>query len=357
MKLRWPFLVWLLVAALAIAIFASNQRQTPIQGMVDVMREDAAPLEDARLVAVYVRPGQAVRAGDKLAEFDTAVLDAELAVEARNAEREVRRMYADADQRVRDLEDAVRSERVAEASDRAEQLAVESEMKRLEDLLARRLVDEASVIRYRIDAARLRNLAGAHAESIRRLEAEMAAAARTRDAILPRGEGGGAIPAVAELERLYALRRAQYTLVARGEGVVSSVLYQPGSVVPGGTAVVTVVIRGTETISGFVPEWSRADLQPGRPVRLARAADPGRLVHARISAVTAEIQPLPLTYAGMTLDNQIRGRRIVVTPDAQLDLVPGEGVMIFTEEPWWARLWRPAGSIYAATTNAPAGGS
>ena len=107
---RWPFVVWLAAVAACAFLYLHSGQTASVSGVIEVQREEAAPIEAARLVKVHVVPGQAVQAGDLLAEFDAAVLDAEMheiqaqfALDQLQTERQFTRAITEAEARVQVL--------------------------------------------------------------------------------------------------------------------------------------------------------------------------------------------------------------------------------------------------------------
>jgi len=85
---RWPFLIWVGAVVLAVFLFSRGGQMGGMTGSVRSSRQIIAPLEDSRIKAIHVELGQEVRKGDLLVEMDTTVLDAEMAVEQLQAERQ-----------------------------------------------------------------------------------------------------------------------------------------------------------------------------------------------------------------------------------------------------------------------------
>ena len=73
-----------------------------MSGTVESLREQAAPLETARLKAVHVIVGQEVRAGQLLVEMDTSILDAELVMEKLQEDRRFASAMADVETALQD---------------------------------------------------------------------------------------------------------------------------------------------------------------------------------------------------------------------------------------------------------------
>lgn len=68
----WPLLIWFALIALFCHLNSRGSHLANLFGMADAGVENIAAVETARIKAVLVRPGQAVKAGDAIAELDIA---------------------------------------------------------------------------------------------------------------------------------------------------------------------------------------------------------------------------------------------------------------------------------------------
>ncbi len=325
---RWPFLVWVGAIAAAVFLYYSGGHFGGMSGVVQAFREEVAPLETARLLSLSVEVGQNVKAGDVLAQMDSSILDAEMAVEKLQAERTFAAAVAQAEA---DLQDA----RIRQAEARGELEVLRAEVARQDELLSSRLADAQVVARLRARQEALSQAAELYPSMIESREKHLALTRRQmQDAESGYGPGGdhAVTDGQSELGLLH-LRRSAYTLRAREEGTVSQIYSQPGDVVPGGTPVMTVVSMRVGQIIGFLPESNVRNISVGMTAYLARAAGRGPVVRARIVALTPEILGLPNRVNPFS-NQGLRGVRVILLPEEAHDFLPGEGVSIELERPW-----------------------
>lgn len=337
LKLRWPFFVWVLAAVAAVFFYLHGGQFGGMSGAVDTVREEVAPLETARLKALRVVIGQRVKAGDVLAEMDTSVLDAEMAVE----KLQVDRQFAQAVSRV---EAALRDARIRQAETMGELEVLTSEIERMDQLLAKQLIDAQTVSRLRARKEALAQAAEFYPEMIRNLEEDLERAQK-RMATVESEMGSEASAAAGEPDvetsrqrlGLLDLRRASYALRAGSDGIVSRLYHGAGDVVQGGIPIMTLVQEGVQRVIGFLPEHSAQDVTVGMPVYMTRAVGGGPVFSGKVTALVPEIMALP-TRASPVPAQTWRGRRVIIDPLGPNDLLPGEGVSIYFERPWLTML-------------------
>lgn len=336
-KVRWPFFVWVLAIAAVLYLYYHGGRFSTMSGTVESLREQAAPLETARLKAVHVIVGQEVRAGELLAEMDTSILDAELVMQKLQEDRR----FASA---VTDMETTLQDTLIRQAEATGELGVLSSEIERLDELLAKRLVDAQTVSRLRARQQALAKALELYPGVIRNLESELDLAKRRRDTVKAWFGSEGEMlstnvppafeqdPELKQQLGLLYLRRESYMLRAKSDGVVSRVLYKPGDVVPNGDPVVTIVVKGAQEVLGFLPESNIRNVQIGMTAYLSRTTGRGAVVPARVMALTPEIVGLPNRanpFPGMNF----RGQQVILTPLVENDFIPGEGVTIDMDKP------------------------
>lgn len=341
LKLKWPVLVWIAAVVAAWILFTRGGSTQPLTGVVDVVRESVSPLETSRLQAVYVRPGDPVSAGDLLAEMDTTLLDAEMAFERLEVQRQFQRAVLTA---ATDLHNA----RTQQARDEAELQALDVEVKRFEDLLARNLVDGQLVARLRVQRQALARAVELHPATVqlldeqwkesRALQREAEATFGSEAETSPATPSDGPSPlAQAAGNRLGLLKQRHdlYVLRARQDGVVSRIEKEPGEVVQAGEPILSLVVEGSQFVIGFLPEWDAYAVEVGREAVLRRPT--GRRdeeVPATVTALGPEILALPGRVSPVP-GQTMRGRRIILVPHDPNIFLPGESVSIHVFEPWW----------------------
>jgi multidrug resistance efflux pump len=341
-KYKWPFLIWVAAVWAAFQLYLAGARTVRMPGVIEALREEAAPVEDARLVSVQVTPGQAVVPGDVLARFDASLSDAEMAVERLHAERQFTSVISGISDRLRDL-------RMRLASETLRLDVLRAESRKLEELMAAGVEDAARMAYFRAEQEALAKSVELYPAEIRELEREQAEAqsrletARrwfaavtesARDATSPPPEG---LEEIAETVSLLRARRDNYILRARHTGTVTRVWFQPGDVVAAGVPAITLLIRGDQrTVTGFLGEHISHAVVEGQEafVEPARLSGFAKLTPARIRTVSPDVAWLP-TRVSPVQNQQIRGRRVSVELLEPIDLFPGEAVNIYVGRPWW----------------------
>lgn len=328
-KLRWPFLIWLVAAAAAAWLYYNGGYSGPLTGVLEAIREQVAPIEDARLLSVEVVQGQFVRKGDLLARMDTAILDAQLELERLQLERQFER-------EVRRLEGEIRAARLQQAEYEAELSVLDPEIARLRDLLARGFADAQSVASLRARREAIARALELFPETMAAYEEELADARRQRDAVAR--FFAGEIPAGqvdSPSAGLLALRRESYTFRATRDGVVSRIYHEPGNVVAAGDPIMTLIVKESQVIVCFLPESQAHDLRLGMKLEvMPPLGSAGPPVEATVTALGPEILGLPGRVSPVP-GQTVRGRRVMLTPDAFIDLLPGEAVSVRLPPPAW----------------------
>ena len=272
---------WLLLIALA-SCGRTDSDRIVATGTIEMIEVDVAPQVAARVVAVRVDEGQAVRAGDTLATLVQATTQAELAGQeaaVRAAEADLREARAGA--RPRELERA------------------EAELRR----------SEAEAVRAARDLDRIRPLVEAGAESRQRLDAvtaEAATAAARRDAVreelelLREGTRPERIARVrADLARARAGLAASravagdLVLTAPVSGTVLSRNAEPGEMIAAGQSVLTLGESGATYTRVYVPTRELPLVRVGQPATAYLDGFPDRPFRGTVVAVstTAEFTP------------------------------------------------------------------
>lgn len=209
-------------------------------GTVEARRAyEIGPTAAGRVRRVLVDVGEAVAAGQLLAEMEPVDLDARVAATAAAAERG-RSTVATADAQVRDV--------------RGRHTLAAIEARRAETLSAAGVASQSAV-----DAARQAEQS-AEAQLV---AAEAALAAARRDVSRLEADTGGA-----------QQQRGNLRLVAPVDGVVTARDAEPGSTVVAGQAVLRLEDPRSVWISVRLDQARSAGLRAGLPARITRRADP-----------------------------------------------------------------------------------
>ena len=340
-KYKWPFLIWIGAVWATLQLYMVGARTVRMPGVIEALREDASPVESARLVSVCVVPGQVVNPGDVLARFDASLAAAELAVERGQAERQFTAAITTVEDRLRDL-------KMKQASDQLRLDVLRAESGKLEELMAAGVQDAARLAYFRAEQEALAKTVALYPDEIRSLECEAKAArARLAAARAWFDAAGGVsdsdtnapppdLESIAETASLLRARRENFILRARHTGTVTRVWFQPGDVVSAGTPAVTLLINGEQRVTGFLGEHISHAVKEGQDafVEPARLSGFAKLTPARIRTISPDVAWLP-TRVSPVQNQPIRGRRLSVDLLEPIDLLPGEAVNIYIGRPWW----------------------
>ncbi|MCK5844358.1 MAG: HlyD family efflux transporter periplasmic adaptor subunit [Victivallales bacterium] len=279
LKTRIPFLVWLAVAALAIFVYLHGGQFGGMTGTVLTSFDQATPLETGRLKSLFVQMGDSVDAGTPLAQMDATLLE---------AEKEI-------------------FEAEAQAQHGALQ-AVTDEVIRLEKLREQHLASEQDLLSLRVKQ-------------------------KTLQAVIDASE-------IKKQIRLLDLRIENYTLRAQASGTVSRILHAPGDIVSSGDPVLASVIHRPPTVVGFLSELNAHDVQVGMEAYLTPISGRGAVIPAKVISLTPEVFALPGRVNPLP-SQAYRGRRVILEPQGEVSLLPGEEVQIQFRRPWTLQPFNP----------------
>jgi multidrug resistance efflux pump len=365
---NWPFLLWLAVLVFIMAFYSRNQQFGQMAGTVEAIGEDVVPQETARLVSLNVVVGQSVAKGDVLAQMDTSLIDAEVAIadatfrDARETfTRDQRAMVAAAQQSeaaAKTAESALKTEQMRQKSDAAQIVELRRELKRREDLLSKRLIDEMSVNELRPVIAALDQALTSYPKLIEIYQQAWESAVKHGDAMkafLRMDQSDTLMAAISnkttsslsviEATREMAIRRkSNCALRANRDGVVARIFIWPGNVVAAGIPIMNVVDARPSTVVGFLPEVRPLTLKVGQEVRVWRQTEnilgaPRLIVQAIVDSVAPAVEALPVRINPMQVQIQggqpLRGRRLIFRLQGEHDFSPGETVEIREVHEGW----------------------
>lgn len=322
--------------ALVLLLVAGCQSGSPdpfeARGTVEVPEVDLAALTAARVVAVRVDEGAAVRAGDTVALLTQADLDATIAVQ--------RARIASAMANLRDLEAGSRPEEIGRAeaelsTARAESERTAKDLDRIRDLVSRDVASREA-LDHAVSAERMgRGRMQAAEEALRLLRA----GSRRERVVGARSEVMSARAALAQVEA----RAADLVLTAPVGGIVLSRNAEPGEVLAAGIPVVTIGEMARPFVRVYLPQWVVSRLRVGEPATVVTGE--GRSLSGRIAAINPKAEFTP---------------RVALTEQERADLMFGVKVE-FTDprEAPFPGLWvmvRVTGAKVEGRNGAKAGG-
>lgn len=386
LKLKWPFLVWLLAVGVIFFFYQDTLQTGTVAGVLEVVREEPAPVETARLLKLHVREGQQVRPGDLIAEFDTSIIDAEIAelqsaasedqldFATRAAELEARFKLDQAQierQYERAIEDGTVRQRELDFQFKADltQLDVLSnQLRQVSGLVGSTPTEARALVAYRSELDAVARRVTLYPAALRETEADIArareqltTARQWTNALAPVNKAFAAQQRYADTREVLAAlqkRKEHYVLRALNAGTVSRLLYQPGAVVPAAAPVCSTVVSGTRRVIAYVPEWLVHQIGLGTKGRVTQALRRDLQIEGTVTTIGPEIATLP-GVASPIAGQSVRGRRIALQLTSTENLLPGETVAITFNDPAWLRRWNTLrekllGQPAPATTSAPA---
>jgi len=361
---RWPFLVWLGVLVLVMFLYTAGESFRGMTGIVETVAEPVAPLETARLISIDVQLGQSVKTGDVMARMDTAMIDAQLAIDEAlmlesqgtiaGYQQNLLLLFRQFERTITDAQTQLATAKSDYERDTAELNELLKEQTRRDLLLQKRLISEQEATAFRPRIAALEKETYAYPTLVKLYETRLHEAQKGCDDLRTnlRVEAGEDITIAIErkmsarlniLEAGRAKSKIQlenYTLRARRDGVVSGITAQPGDVVNAGERILRIVAHHSDRVVGFLPEIYVADLRVGQPAAVRR--ETGTVVFpAIVEGIEPEVRALPGRVSPIR-GQSIRGRRIVFKLTGEHDFIPGESVVIrrpgTMKVPWFSRL-------------------
>jgi HlyD family secretion protein len=289
----------------------------------------------ARIVAIHVREGDAVQAGQLLVELECAEPEAALAqANAQLAAAEANVQSALAQVRAADGSTAVAKRSVTAAQ--AEQAAAIADQANTEKDAARvkSLHSAGAVASAQLDRAET-SVIGAN-ERVAMVQANQAAAA-ARVSVAYQGRMAAAAQTQASREQVEAARanavRAQTTvrecrLYAPREAVVQIRSYEPGEVVLPGANVLTLVYLDEVRATFYLPNAELGAAAPRKPVTVVADAYPGERFSGFIRHVSAKAEFTPKTVQTREDRDRLVYAVEVTLPNPERKLRPGMPVEV-----------------------------
>jgi len=348
----WPFFFWGLIVFVVYLLYGDGDRLVGLTGAVETVAEPVAGLTTARLKSIKVTLGSQVKAGDVVAEMDTSLMEAQLAIDEATvleAEATVARFQRDILLLVgrfeSDLDNAkstLAEEELRVEREKAELDGLKREQARMQELLKQRVIRETDIPDVQAQIAGLeKSIEGSPKVLVIYRERMQSAEARLEEVEHWLGLKEGETPSDAIDRKMRArgtifdltrrmgqLQLSTYSLKATRDGVVSRIFHEEGDVIQAGEPILRLVAPQSMRIIGFLPEQYVGDLQVGRQGIAQSDKGNGSGVPVLIESISPEVSALPGRVSPIR-GQPIRGRRVVFTiQDPNHGLVPGQTVRI-----------------------------
>ena len=331
-------LIWCVSALLALGLYFSQKAAFNIEGFAEVSVETCAGLEDARIEALEVQPGERVPAGVVVVRLDSSDVEREIAALWEMAQREEVQNYRLFTNTIQRMESDRRELSLRFEEYEAEHKALLGEIERLEALVEQRLAMPDILTRSRVRAATLEKSLIVLPTQIVELETELAAARKGLDD-LRRAVGTDTGPFNAALTVLEGRRQERDIRTVSG-GVVSEIYRREGDVVVAGEPILQIVKERSERILAFLPEAGLGTVASGQEVYISPGAPGNAPIEGRIVALVPKVDTLR-DRASALPGGVYRGVTMIIEPVEAGAFTPGQKVEIRLrpEASLWQRLW------------------
>ena len=276
-----------------------------LNGRIETVSVDLGPKVAGRVLAVAVREGDRVKAGDLLLKLDLG----ETTVAVEREEAGVRSAEAKVDDLEAGSRNAEISAAVAEVNDR--HAAVELAIKEHER--------QKALLHEGVTTQRDADLAQTELERARAaLKVSEQRLALARDGF--RSDQTAA--AKADAQRAAAMLKQSVILAQESEirapadGIILHRLAEPGQLIAAGRPAITMAFADRLYVRTFIPESNLGKVKMGMPASVTVDAHPGRAFPARITEISPESEFTPKAV-------ETRAERVNLVYAAKADLVRG----------------------------------
>jgi multidrug resistance efflux pump len=332
---KWPFLVWLGVAFLALKLHKTADRFERMNGVVFAEYENVAALTDGKIERLEVELNQIVTKGQTIAVMDTALIDLE--IKALGEELKFDKL----DRRLKYQENKTKA-KLAEARAKAEKAAAEQEWTNARAEFNR--VNESGTGAEKLlpNIARLNaNIASAAAKASEYSEdymKELADSVNSAGALLDELDKAEKESAVSERLTLLQKQKKNMTITTTRSGVVAQVNHRAGEIVQGGDPIVLIVTDKTTRVRGLVVDEYVSTVSVGDPVWVTPEHNREDIRKATVSAVAPIMTGVP-DQTSTVPNRMVFGREIVCELPEGDTLLPNQRVIIHVNEPGEVDFW------------------
>lgn len=286
-----------------------DARVIRLSGTVEAREVDLAFQVPGRITVLHVDEGQTVAAGDVVAELDA--YDFELALQRARAEAEAAQATLAALQ-AGTREQEIRAAEATLAKAQAELKFAQAEVRRIGDLVGRRLASQESLEQ----AQRQLDVAQSNTEEARQRLDLLREGPRKEDIARAEAELAARLAAVRVAEQQLAYTQLR-TPVA---GVVSVRLAERGEVVAAGQPVLRVAKLGEPWVRAYLEEPDLARVRLGQAAEVRVDGLPDRTFPGRLSFISPEAEFTPKTV-------QTRELRTDLVYRVKVDLENPDGLL------------------------------
>jgi HlyD family secretion protein len=247
----------LLLIALILLLTACGEPAPRALGTLEWDRVTLPAPAAERIVAIEVREGQAVHAGDVLLRLEASGTQAQLKVASAQQRR--------SDAALAELRAGPRREEIVRArasltAAQAQQVDARAQFNRMQELARQRLVAQAEVDRTRAAA----DSADAQVQSARAVLQELESGTRSEQI----AQGEAATQAASAQTVAQRVLFDKLTLVAPRDGVIDSLPYRLGDQAPVGAPLVIMLAGEAPYARIYVPEALRASVKVGQAAQV-----------------------------------------------------------------------------------------
>ncbi len=287
MKKLIPLIVLLIAAGTGFVVWQSQQpvasdHQLRLYGNIDIREVKLAFNGSERIAEILVQEGDHVSKGQRLAQLQTKLLEAQLqeAQAALDAQAEM----------VKKLESGSRPEEIRKAeaelaAARARAKAARDSYKRLATLMQKQLASAEALEQSRSQA----DAAAAEVSAVRQALALLKAGPRREDIAAAKAQLAARQAAVALIRQ----RLEDATLYAPAEGIIRNRILEPGDMAFPQTPVLTLAILSPVWARAYLPETALGKVAPGMTARIFSDSFPDKSYEAWVGYIspTAEFTP------------------------------------------------------------------
>jgi len=326
---KWPFLVWVGMAALTYLLYQRGVRFERMNGIVVAETEIIAALEDGSIAGLTVaESGDAVDAGQLVVQID----DRQVIGLLKQREQELQFERIEQSRKYGSLKTGYIAEiariEAQRDGDVARLAVLDESLVDLKDRADKNLIRMSQYTEAKTEAETLRASLPSRESEITGLKEALT----NVETLLTRLEEFNKTEPV-ELALLQD-QIERMKLHSLNGGTVSSIYFKQGSVVKRGEPIIEIINLKSRGAKGFIPEEDADKVSVGLPIFISPTGEATATIYpGKITYISPQISSTPDT-GGSVAGRMIKGREITCSfdsPDAAL--LPGQSVTIHLERP------------------------